>query len=267
MVAGLKLMVATATSNVETIGPRVVVRNAQLDYPMVTDRSSIKAAVSAILGFKSNAVATRTRVHALNNVSLTIHRGERLGIIGHNGAGKSTLLRALAGVYPLTRGSIEVTGRTQGLFDLGTGFEMEATGRENIMYRGLSIGGNPTEIAAREEEIVEFAGLGEFIDMPMRAYSAGMVVRLGFAISTYLEGEVLLIDEVFGAGDANFQAKASQRMSSLMDKAGILVMVSHDLGMMQEFCTRVIWLSGGQVVVDGGSREVVNLYLQNIRAA
>lgn len=255
------------SSNVVSTGPRIIIRRAQLDYPLVRDRSSIKAALFGALGFNTGPKIDKKVVHAVNGLSLTINRGERVGLIGHNGAGKSTLLRTIAGVYPLTDGSIEVTGRMQGLFDLGTGFEAEATGRENIMYRGLSIGFTPKQIRERADEIIAFADLGEFIDLPMRTYSAGMFVRLGFAISTYLEGEILLIDEVFGAGDANFQERAIRRMNELIERAGILVLVTHDLGLMRTMCTRLVWMSGGQMVLDGEPNEVAEVYLRSMRAA
>jgi lipopolysaccharide transport system ATP-binding protein len=255
------------SSNVVSTGPRIIIRRAQLDYPVVRDQSSIKSALFGMLGFKTGPKIDKKYVHAINGLSLTINRGERVGFVGHNGAGKSTLLRTIAGVYPLTSGSIEVTGRMQGLFDLGTGFESEASGRENIMYRGLSLGFTPREVREREEEIIAFADLGEFIDLPMRAYSAGMWVRLGFAVSTYLDGDILLIDEVFGAGDANFQDRAVKRMMEMIDRAGILVMVSHDLAMLSSLCTRLVWLAGGQMVLDGEPREVADAYLRSMRAA
>jgi lipopolysaccharide transport system ATP-binding protein len=254
------------SSNVVSTGPRIIIRRAHLDYPLVRE-SSLKAALIGALGFKTGPKIDKKAVHAINGLSLTINRGERVGFIGHNGAGKSTLLRTIAGIYPLTSGTIEVTGRLQGLFDLGTGFEVEATGRENIMYRGLSVGFSPRQIKEREEEIVAFADLGEFIDLPMRTYSAGMYVRLGFAVSTYLDGDILLIDEIFGAGDANFQERAIARMMNIIERAGIIVMVSHDLGMMAQLCTRLIWLAGGQLVLDGEPREVAEAYMRSMRAA
>lgn len=255
------------SSNVVSTGPRIIIRRAQLDYPLVRDQSSLKSALFGALGFRTGPKVDKKVVHAVNGLSLTINRGERVGFIGHNGAGKSTLLRTIAGIYPLTSGTIEVTGRLQGLFDLGTGFEVEATGRDNIMYRGLSMGFSPRQIREREEEIIAFADLGEFIDLPMRTYSAGMYVRLGFAVSTYLDGDILLIDEIFGAGDANFQERAIARMTDLIDRAGIIVMVSHDLSMMTSLCTRIVWLAGGQMVLDGEPREVAEAYLRSMRAA
>lgn len=200
-------------------------------------------------------------VHALRNLNIEIHEGERVGIIGHNGAGKSTLLRALAGVYPIKSGEITVRGEIRSMFDLTLGFDMDSTGRENIMNRGLMLGSTPAEVRAKEQDIIEFAELGEFIDYPIRAYSSGMLVRLAFSISTSVKGEVLLVDEVLSAGDANFQKKARQRMMNVMDSAKILVLVLHDMSTIQEVCNRVIWLEKGQVVADGKPIDVVKRYL------
>ena len=200
-------------------------------------------------------------VHALRNLNIEIHEGERVGIIGHNGAGKSTLLRALAGVYPIKSGEITVRGEIRSMFDLTLGFDMDSTGRENIMNRGLMLGSTPAEVRAKEQDIIEFAELGEFIDYPIRAYSSGMLVRLAFSIATSVKGEMLLVDEVLSAGDANFQKKARQRMMNVMDSAKILVLVLHDMSTIQEVCNRVIWLEKGQVVADGKPIDVVKRYL------
>lgn len=200
-------------------------------------------------------------VHALKNFNLEIHEGERVGIIGHNGAGKSTLLRALAGVYPIKTGVIETSGEIRSMFELTLGFDMESTGRENIMNRGLMLGETPSQVRAREQEIIDFAELGEFIDYPIRAYSSGMLVRLAFAISTAVGGEILLVDEVLSAGDVNFQNKAKERMLNIMDNAKILVLVLHDMVTIQEICNRVVLLNKGQIVADGKPEDVVRKYL------
>jgi len=202
-------------------------------------------------------------VHALRGVTLTITEGERLGVIGPNGAGKTTLLRAIAGVYPLADGSIRIRGTVRSLFEINLGFEIEATGRENIMYRGLLLGESPGAIRARERQIVEFADVGEFIDYPVKAYSAGMLVRLAFAVSTAFGAEILLIDEVISAGDHHFMAKARRRMADLITGARILVLVSHDLAAVRELCTRAVWLERGQIVADGSPQEVVERYVRH----
>ncbi len=172
-------------------------------------------------------------VHALRDVSLAIGSGERIGLVGPNGAGKSTLLRAIANLYPISSGRVRIRGKVRGLFELGLGFEPDATGRENILYRGLLLGQTPRQMAALEPEIVSFADLDEFIDYPLRTYSAGMLVRLAFAISTAVSGEILLIDEVIGAGDAAFMAKARSRLNSLIDGAQIVVIASHDVNALR----------------------------------
>ena len=200
-------------------------------------------------------------VHALKNLNIEIHEGERVGVIGHNGAGKSTLLRALAGVYPIKSGEIIINGEIRSMFDLTLGFDMDSTGRENIMNRGLMLGSTPSEVRQKEQEIIDFAELGEFIDYPIRAYSSGMLVRLAFSISTSVKGEILLVDEVLSAGDANFQKKARERMMNVMDSAKILVLVLHDMSTIRDVCNRVIWLEKGQVVDDGKPDDIVNRYL------
>lgn len=203
-------------------------------------------------------------VHALKNFNLEIHEGERVGIIGHNGAGKSTLLRALAGVYPIKSGSIEMSGEVRSMFDLTLGFDMDSTGRDNIMNRGLMLGSTPSEVRAKEQEIIDFAELGEFIDYPIKAYSSGMLVRLAFAISTSVKGEILLVDEVLSAGDANFQKKARERMLNIMGQAKILVLVLHDMNTIQTVCNRVVLLQKGEIIADGNPEEIVNKYLGKI---
>ncbi len=200
-------------------------------------------------------------VHALKNLNLEIREGERVGIIGHNGAGKSTLLRALAGVYPIKSGSIETSGEIRSMFDLTLGFDMDSTGRDNIMNRGLMLGGTPDEVRAKEDEIIEFSELGGFIDYPIKAYSSGMLVRLAFAISTSVKGEILLVDEVLSAGDAKFQKKAKKRMMDVMDQAKILVLVLHDMTTIQEVCNRVILLRNGEVEADGKPDIIIKKYI------
>jgi lipopolysaccharide transport system ATP-binding protein len=196
----------------------------------------------------------------LIDTSIVIRKGDRVGLVGRNGAGKSSFLRVAAGVYLPQSGTVTVEGQVQALFDIGVGFEAHATGRENIFYRGLVMGQRPHEIRARVDEIIAFADIGEFIDMPLRSYSAGMGVRLAFAISTFLEGDVLLIDEVFGAGDLAFYTKAKNRMLQLVDQAGIVCFASHDLVTIRDICNRVIWLQGGRVVADGSPIDVTKDY-------
>jgi len=203
-------------------------------------------------------------VQALKKLNLEIKEGERVGIIGPNGAGKSTLLKVIAGLYPLQSGTIETRGKIRAMFDLSLGFEFEGTGRENIVYRGLLLGETQKSIKDKEQQIIEFADLGDFIDFPIKTYSAGMLVRLAFAISTTVSGEILLLDEILGAGDAAFQVKARKRMEEMISQAKIIVLVSHDMASIQRICNRAIYLQNGQVLADGTASDVTNYYLDTI---
>jgi lipopolysaccharide transport system ATP-binding protein len=204
-------------------------------------------------------------VQALRDITLSVNSGERVGIIGRNGAGKTTLLKAINGTYPLQSGEIITRGKIRALFDLSLGFEFEATGRENITYRGLLLGETPQSIRAKTDEIIDFAELGDFIDFPIKTYSSGMLVRLAFAISTNTGGEILLLDEILGAGDAAFQVKAQKRMRELIDQAEIILLVSHDMSAIQQICSRVIYLEQGRVAADGPADEVVPYYLDSVQ--
>lgn len=199
-------------------------------------------------------------VKALENVSLTFDPLERYGIIGHNGAGKSTLLRLLGGIYPPTSGKRSVEGRVSSLFNLSLGFQMEATGWENIAIRGYLQGETPKSIQSKIQEIADFSELGDFLEMPIRHYSPGMLVRLAFSVATAIEPEILLIDEILSAGDMAFQTKALNRMRNLLDQAQLIVIVSHDTGTIANLCTKLIWMDHGRVQMIGGTDEVLKAY-------
>jgi lipopolysaccharide transport system ATP-binding protein len=200
------------------------------------------------------------KVRALRDVSLHFRDGDRIGIIGGNGAGKSTLLRLLAGVYWPTRGRRIVEGRVSSLFELNLGFEMEASGRQNIIYRGYLQGETPRTIRSKMDEIAAFSELGRFLDVPVRYYSAGMLVRLAFSIVTTIEPEILLVDEVLGAGDLAFQQKAQQRLREMMERAKIIVVVSHDLMSLPRYCEKGVWLAQGRVRMVGRIEDVISAY-------
>ncbi len=204
------------------------------------------------------------KVRALQDVSLRIREGDRVGIIGGNGAGKSTLLRLLAGVYWPTRGRCQVTGKVSSLFELNLGFEMEASGRQNIIYRGYLQGETPRSIRAKMQQIADFSELGRFLDVPVRYYSAGMMVRLGFSIATAIDPEIFLVDEVLGAGDLAFQQKAQKRLKDLMSRARIIVLVSHDLGTLARLCETGVWLAKGRVRMVGPMEEVIAAYRASV---
>jgi ABC-type polysaccharide/polyol phosphate transport system ATPase subunit len=199
-------------------------------------------------------------VKALAGVSLRVERGDRVGVIGPNGAGKSTLLKTLAGVYQPTHGRLAVEGRVSSLFDLALGFEMEATGWENISYRCYLQGETPKSVRAKRDAIAEFSELGDFLKAPVRYYSAGMMVRLAFSIATAIDPEVLLVDEVLSVGDLAFQEKARGRMREMMDRAHLLVMVSHDLESLEKCCNRAVWLDHGRMAREGPAGEVMAAY-------
>jgi len=231
-----------------------------LSYSSVAFKErSIKSLLTSVFRIDQKKQAIQD-VHALKNISVEISSGERVGLLGHNGAGKSTFLKVLAGLYPISGGKREVSGTVRSLFDLSLGFEPDATGRENILYRGLLLGLSPKFMRSIEHEVVEFAGLGEFIDYPIKTYSAGMQVRLAFAISTTVGGDILLLDEVIGAGDANFMAKAKQRILNLIEQSEILVLASHDFGALTSICERGLVFHHGQIVFDGDINTSISEY-------
>ena len=233
-------------------------KDVHLHYSLLGCRNdSLKSYLFKILKGEKERV---DRIHALKGVSFTIQSGERVGILGHNGSGKSTLLKAIAGLYPISQGKCIVTGEVRSLFELSLGFECEATGRENILYRGLLLGQTPSRMKDLEREIIQFADIGEFIDYPVKTYSAGMLVRLAFAVSTFISGDILLIDEVIGAGDAAFMQKASNRLKELILSAKIVVLVSHDLSALRNFCNRLLLLQKGSLIFDGEIEEGIAFY-------
>jgi ABC-type polysaccharide/polyol phosphate transport system ATPase subunit len=206
----------------------------------------------------------KVAVHALSHLTLSATDGDRIGVIGHNGAGKSTLLKLLAGVYPPTSGTRLVEGRICSLFDIALGFEQDASGWDNIRYRGYLLGETPRTIKKKMHEIAAFSELNEFLDVPVRYYSSGMLVRLAFSISTAVEPEVLLIDEVLGAGDLAFQIKARERMREMMSSARLMVLVTHEIETLRKICNRALWLQHGSVQMQGPPDEVVAAYKRSV---
>ncbi|HOS82747.1 MAG TPA: ABC transporter ATP-binding protein [Methanolinea sp.] len=232
-------------------------KSVSLDYSSLAfHHSSLKE--FAVQLFSRRPKPKITDIHALKNISFTIQAGERVALLGHNGAGKTTLLKAAAGLYPISGGFIQTSGLIRSLFEISLGFEPEATGRENILYRGLLLGLKPKYIREIEEEIIAFADIGEFIDYPVKTYSTGMLVRLAFAISTIVPGDILLLDEIIGAGDAGFMAKAKQRIESLIAKSQIVMLASHDFSAVKSLCNRAIVLHKGEIVFDGDVEKGIN---------
>ena len=197
---------------------------------------------------------------ALQGVSCTIHRGETVGFCGANGSGKSTLLKVVARILPMTHGRITVRGKIATLLDLGTGFLPELTGRENITLNGAIMGLSDAEVARHMESIIDFADLGTFIDSPVKTYSAGMYMRLGFAISIHVDADILLIDEILAVGDAEFQKKCEARLQQMQQSGAALLIVSHSLSMLATLCDRVIWLDQGRMMAEGHPTDVLQQY-------
>jgi lipopolysaccharide transport system ATP-binding protein len=238
----------------------ICLREVDLHYHSVAFRErSLKSLLTGMLLTHRKEVIHD--IHALKKVTVEIRAGEKVGLLGHNGAGKTTFLKMLAGLYPISSGVRLVEGKIRAFFDLSLGFEPDASGRENILYRGLLLGMTPRYMRAMESEIVEFAGLGEFIDYPVKTYSAGMQVRLAFAVSTMVSGDLLLLDEVIGAGDAAFMSKAKNRILSLIDRSEILILASHDLAALKTLCKRGLVFHHGELAFDGPIERSIVEYL------
>ena len=198
--------------------------------------------------------------YALKNVSLTVGRGESLAVIGPNGAGKSTLLSLAAGISYPDQGTLSVRGRVIALLELGSGFHPDLTGAENIFLNASLLGLSRKKVLERFDEIVEFSGIGDFIDEPLRTYSTGMVVRLGFSVAVNVEPDILVIDEVLAVGDQDFQAKCMDRIRQFKQAGKTLVCVSHATGILEQLCDRALWLDQGETVMDGNAGEVIQAY-------
>src|SRR3954447_1216667 len=199
---------------------------------------------------------------ALRDIDLTVRRGETVGIVGRNGAGKSTLLKVISKVLKPTKGSARINGRIAPILELGSGFDYELTGLENIYLNALLLGHSKREIEERVDEIVDFSGLGDFIRSPLRNYSSGMQARLGFSIATAWVPDILILDEVLAVGDATFTDRCEQRLRSFREAGATVLLVSHNTVAVVKNCTRCIWLDDGRMKADGRAQEIVRLYLR-----
>jgi ABC-type polysaccharide/polyol phosphate transport system ATPase subunit len=239
---------------------RISVENLSIKFRLYHDRSpSLKEYISTI--FRRRKPSSFSDFYAVNEVSFTVEAGERLGIVGHNGAGKSTLLKALCRIYEPSSGTIHVEGRVAPLLEIGAGFHPEFSGRENIYLNGAILGYSKPQLAAIEQEVIEFAGLEEFIDTPVKYYSTGMYLRLAFSLATSVDPDILVLDEVFAGGDANFVQKATARMHRMIESANILIVVSHDTDLIGSMCTRVVCMDHGRIKDDGPADVVLANYL------
>lgn len=199
-------------------------------------------------------------VKALNQVSFEAREGDRIGLVGGNGAGKTTLLRVLSRVYPPTSGHAVIKGRISSLIDLSMGMDNDATGYDNIEMRGIMLGLDRKQAQALIPDIEDFSELGEFLSLPIRTYSSGMMLRLAFAVSTAVHPDILILDEIIGVGDAAFAKKAEKRLRSMIEKASILFLASHDNSTIERFCNRTLWMKGGKLMMDGEPNEVLKAY-------
>jgi ABC-type polysaccharide/polyol phosphate transport system ATPase subunit len=239
--------------------PAIAVHDLGIRYNLrLTRRTTLKNSLPSLVGRGDDGVPKH--FWALRNVSFRLEHGESLAVIGPNGAGKSTLLLALAGILEPSEGYVETDGRVSTLLTLGAGFELELSGRDNIDLVAAFLGIDHREMAALTPSIIEFADIGQFIDAPVKTYSTGMKARLGFAIATAITPDILLLDEVLGTGDQTFRAKSQARIRELVGKAKAIVLVTHDLTYVTEFCNRAILIERGTVIHEGEPEEMVDLY-------
>jgi ABC-type polysaccharide/polyol phosphate transport system ATPase subunit len=238
---------------------RVSLKNVSVEFPIFTSHTrSIRTVVTSQLGgHLSNHNSTHI-VAALQDISIELNDGDRLGLIGHNGSGKTTFLRVVAGVYPPMRGEIMVEGALSSFTDITLGMEPEATGRQNIVFRCVFLGLTFAEAEALAPSIGEFSELGEFLDLPVRTYSSGMFVRLAFAISTAVQPDIVVMDEMIGVGDQSFIRKAQQRIQEILTRASIMVLASHNQEILRAFCNKAIWLEKGRIKLLGSVQEVLD---------
>ncbi len=242
---------------VKAMEKMIEVKDVSMRFRMSNDRiSSIKEYMVQMLRGKLQY----NEFEALKHVSFDVNKGEVVGLIGHNGAGKSTMLKVISGILKPTEGSVVVRGNIAPMLELGSGFDMDMTGRENIFLNGAILGYSEEFLASKYDEIVAFSEIGQFIDMPLRNYSSGMVARLAFSVATVVVPEVLIVDEVLSVGDADFQEKSKVRMMELMSGGTTVLFVSHNIAQIREMCSRVLWLEYGQEMQFGNAETVCGTY-------
>ena len=241
----------------------ISLKDATVEFPLYTGGSrSLKKQLLRV-GTRRKTISTRDDrviVRALDNVSLDLVSGDRVGLVGHNGAGKTTILRVLAGIYEPVLGSFMIEGRVCSLLNVGLGLDPDVSGYENIILQGMYLGYRPSEMCDKIDEIAAFTELESFLSMPVRTYSSGMALRLAFAVATAVRPEILLMDEWVLAGDGRFMEKARRRIEAFTENADILVLASHSLEILRQWCDRILWLDGGKIKMDGPTEEVLALY-------
>lgn len=240
----------------------IEIENVAMHFRMNTDKIlSLKEFVVQLLSGKLQY----EDFVALENVSFDVSKGETIGIIGHNGAGKSTLLKIISGILKPSRGTVRVKGNVVPMLELGSGFDMDLTGRENIFLNGAILGYSEEYLNEKYDSIVEFSELGNFIESPIRNYSSGMLARLAFSVASVVEPEILIVDEILSVGDADFQQKSRQRMLELMGGGTTVLFVSHSLSQIREMCNRVVWLEHGKVIMIGETETVCDAYERGLQ--
>ncbi len=247
----------------KTSNASIHLRNVGVDFPVFN--ASALSLKNRILSSVTGGAIDRKYdgsviVRGLQDINIKIEAGERVGLIGHNGAGKTTLLRVLSGIYAPTEGEAIIKGECVSLINISLGIDPEATGRENIKLRSAMIGYTPKQTREKMDEIIEFSGLGSFIDMPFRTYSSGMQLRLAFAVSTSIRPQILVLDEWLSTGDEEFRHRAENRMKEVVDSTDILILASHSRQLLLENCTRVIWMEHGKVKMDNITAKVLRSY-------
>jgi ABC-type polysaccharide/polyol phosphate transport system ATPase subunit len=242
--------------------PSVELRDVSVSFPVYSagNRSLKNAMLAATTGGRIGTDANHVVVQALDQVSLMFDHGDRIALIGHNGAGKTTLLRVLAGIFEPLIGTVHIEGKVTPMFDISLGIDPECTGYENIIIRGLYLGLTKAQTLERIDEVARFTELGEFLELPVRTYSAGMQARLAFAMATCIEPEILLLDEGISAGDAAFWDKANERLDAFVAKAGILVLASHSLELVRRLCSKAVLMERGRVKWTGSVEEALQMY-------
>jgi ABC-type polysaccharide/polyol phosphate transport system ATPase subunit len=239
----------------------ISLRNVSLEIPIFDAKKSFRSNLfSAFTGGTISANSKTVMVKALDDVSLELNSGDALGLVGHNGSGKSTLLRVISGIYEPLKGEICINGKVSALFNHTVGLDVDKTGRENIINLAYLIGMTPNEIDKNIDSIIEFCELGDFIDLPARTYSAGMLVRLGFSVATSMHPEILVLDEGIGVGDARFALKAKERINSFYDRANTLVIATHSDELLRSLCNKAALMEKGKIVMIGDVEKVLEKY-------
>lgn len=209
----------------------------------------------------------KIKIHALKDISFEIFKGEKVGIIGYNGAGKSTLLNVITGIYPPDKGNVTTSGKISPLLSLGAGFDHNFSGRKNIILNGAVLGYDRDFLESKIDEIIDFSELGDYIDIPIKNYSSGMLAKLGFSIATSVDPDILIIDEILGVGDVNFQKKSADKIKSLMDGGTTVLLVSHSIPQIRELCDKAIWIKNGSIKSIGEVNKVCDEYLKDAEKA